>query len=155
MWALSSRSPTERFPLFSLRRGNGKKKWTGRQESSEILPLAAELDLAPGSQNRRWDAELKECRGVVPVGRPTAGLLLHLKAVRLAAGDFEAAHLFKYQLCSHKRQKHEGKVKSKGEKAKPAQLVFRWAKLLNPFSVDVLWLTSAPQSQELLLVYCW
>lgn len=34
--------------------------------------------------------------------RPPVGLLLRLKAVRLAAGDFEAAHLFKYQLCPEK-----------------------------------------------------
>lgn len=36
----------------------------------------------------------------VPGAGPTAGLLLHREAVRLAAGDFEAAQLFKYQLCS-------------------------------------------------------
>lgn len=40
-------------------------------------------------------------------GGAQQGLLLYLKAISLAAGCFEAVHLFKYQLCEHTKERNK------------------------------------------------
>lgn len=64
-------------------------------------------------------------QGGVGGAGPAAGLLLHREAVRLAAGDFEAAQLFKYQLCrqdtkTKERSSERSKVKARMAASYPA-----------------------------------